>query len=133
MTILIADDDHIHVHLLTSRLKAKGLKVSAAFDAVQAWIAAMRTSPDAIILDIQMPGGTGLAVLKQLKSSTRTNQIPVVVLSGSIDSQTADKVKELGADECLPKPVDLDQLYSTLSKLLGVPLDSESNTPSTPL
>ncbi|MBZ5563963.1 MAG: response regulator transcription factor [Acidobacteriia bacterium] len=126
MMILIADDDRIHVHMLTSRLKAKGFKVSAAFDAIQAWIAAIRTSPDAIILDIQMPGGTGMAVLKQLKSSTKTNQIPVVVLSGSIDPCDAERVKRLGADEYLPKPVDLAQLYSTLSKLLGVPLDSES-------
>ncbi len=129
MTILIADDDRIHVHMLTRRLKAKGLKVNAVFDAVQAWIAAIRASPDAIILDIQMPGGTGVAVLKQLKSSTRTNQIPVVVLNGSIDSRGADAMKELGADDCLPKPVDLDQLYTTLSKLLGLPLESESQTP----
>ncbi len=129
MTILIADDDRVHVHMLTSRLKAKGLKVSAAFDAIQAWIAAIRTSPDAIILDIHMPGGTGMAVLKQLKSSTKTSQIPVVVLSGSTDPRAADTVKEMGADEYLPKPVDLAQLYSALSRLLGVPLDSEPKTP----
>ena len=82
-------------------------------------MAAIQTRPDVIVLDIQMPGGTGIAVLKQLKTSTKTSQIPVVVLSGSIDPQTIPTVKDLGADEFLPKPVDLDKLYDALSRLLG--------------
>ena len=54
---------------------------------------------------------------------------PVVVLSGSIDPQAAKMMKEMGADEYLPKPVDSAQLYSTLSRLPGgVPLDSESRS-----
>jgi DNA-binding response OmpR family regulator len=58
MKILIADDDRVHVHMLESCLKARGFRVNVAFDAIQAWMAAIRTPPDAIILDIQMPGGT---------------------------------------------------------------------------
>ena len=119
MTVLVADDDRVQTLMLASRLKAKGFKVTAAYDAVQAWIAAIQTLPDMIILDIQMPGGTGIAVLKQLKSSTTTSQIPVIVLSGSIDPEIIPTVKDLGADEFLPKPVDLDELYRTLSRLLG--------------
>ena len=119
MNILIADDDRLQTLMLSTRLKAKGFKVTVAYDAIQAWMAVIKTLPDVIVLDIQMPGGTGIAVLKQLKSSTRTCQIPVIVLSGSIDPQIVPAVKDLGADEFLPKPVDLDRLYSTLSSLLG--------------
>jgi len=126
MRILIADDDRILVHMLSSCLRSKGFSVTVAFDAVQAWMAAVRTPPDAIILDIQMPGGTGLAVLKQLRSSVKTSQIPVLVLSGSIEPEADEMVKGLGADEYLPKPVDLPRLYKSLCRLLGMAIDTES-------
>lgn len=60
--------------------------------------------PDVIVLDIQMPGGTGYAVLKQMKSSSKTKLVPVIVLCGSIDGRDHVKLKELGADEFLSKP-----------------------------
>ena len=119
MNILIADDDRVQTLMRSTRLKAKGFKVTVAYDAIQAWMAVIKTLPDVIVLDIQMPGGTGIAVLKQLKASTKTCQIPVIVLSGSIDPQSASTVKDLGADEYLAKPVDLDRLYNTLSSILG--------------
>jgi DNA-binding response OmpR family regulator len=119
MTILVADDDRVQTLMLSRPLKAKGFQVTVAYDAVQGWIAAMQTRPDVILLDIQMPGGTGIEVLRKLRASTKTCQIPVIVLSGSIDPQTAPTVKDLGADEFLPKPVDVDQRCRTLSRLLG--------------
>jgi len=122
MTILVADDDRVQTLMLFTRLKAKGFKVIVAYDAIQAWMAAIRTPPDVIILDIQMPGGTGIAVLNQLKSSPRTSEIPVIVLSGSIDPEMVPRVKGLGADAFLPKPVDLDRLFQTLASLLGATL-----------
>ncbi len=129
MNILIADDDRVQTHMLSSRLKVKGFKVTVAYDAIQAWIAAIRTLPDAIILDIQMPGGTGFAVLKQLKSSEKTKQIPVVVVSGSIDPQAVETVKALGANHYLSKPVDMPSLFSCLSSLLEATV---VNPPATP-
>jgi len=133
MTILLADDDRIQTLMIASRLRAKGHKVLMAHDAIQAWMAAIQNIPDAIVLDIQMPGGTGVAVLKQLKTSTKTNQIPVVVLSGSLEPNVAaETVKGMGADEFLTRPVDLKLLLSSLAKLLNIPLETphkDSNSP----
>jgi len=119
--ILLADDDPVQTLLLTKRLKQQGYKVDSAINAIQAWTVASRRPPDAIILDIQMPNGSGYAVLKQMKSSSRTMRVPVIVLSGSIDSSDKVKLKELGADVCLSKPVDLAHLFATLSNLLQQP------------
>jgi CheY-like chemotaxis protein len=119
MLILLADDDPVQTSLLTARLKRRGYAVSTAVNAIHTWMVAVRRPPDAIILDIQMPGGTGYAVLKQMKSSSKTMRIPVIVLSGSIDERDRAKLKELGADEFLSKPVDLEKLFATLAKLLG--------------
>lgn len=118
--ILVADDSRFQVALLTKALQEKGFEVVAAQDAMQAGMVALRTAPDAIVLDINMPGGSGIEVLKRLKRSTKTQLIPVVVVSGSDDSDVRQIAMELGVAEFLIKPVDLDQLCATLSGLLPV-------------
>jgi len=60
-------------------------------------------------------------VLKHLKASTKTSQIPVIVLTGTLDPSEEPKLKELGVARFLYKPVDLEQLYVTLSQLLEKP------------
>jgi CheY-like chemotaxis protein len=119
MRILVADDDRIVVHLLAGLLRSKGYLVTPVFDAMQAFMFAMRPpAPDAIILDINMPGGTGVEALKRLKSSLNTALIPVIVLSGTTDPQMPETVKALGADAFLPKPVNPDGLFAALDKAL---------------
>ena len=120
-TILIADDSRVHVQLLTGWLQDLGLKVIAAFDAIQAWVTAMRTQPNMIILDINMPGGSGIEVLKRLKNSTKTRDIPVLVISGNAGPDTRDLVKRLGAVELLEKPLSCEALCAILSPLVVSP------------
>jgi two-component system cell cycle response regulator DivK len=122
MKVLLADDDRVLIHLLSNRLRLKGAEVIVAHDAMQAFMQAMRSPPDVIILDIQMPGGTGIEALRKLKTSAKTSSIPVVVLSGSDDSGTPERVKAMGADQFLLKPVDPDALYGVLCAVLGRPL-----------
>ena len=125
MKVLLADDDRLLTHMIASRLRANGHEVIVAHDAIQAWTAAIRNIPDAIVLDIQMPGGTGLAVLKQLKTSTKTSHIPVIVLSGSLEPElAAAMVKKLGADEYHPKPLDLKLLLASLSRMANIPVET---------
>lgn len=120
MKILIADDDPILTRVVSTGLREKGWDVTVAADAMQAVMFAMRTVPDAIILDIKMPGGTGLTALKRLKESTKTATIPIVVLSGSADPSMPHTTKDLGASEFLGKPVNLDTLYQSICRLTGV-------------
>jgi len=119
MKVLLADDDRVLTHLLSTRLRAKGAETVVAHDAMQALMSAMRSPPDVIVLDIQMPGGTGIEALRKLKQSVRTSTIPVVVLSGSVDADASQAVKALGAIEFLLKPVDPEVLYQTLCAILA--------------
>lgn len=116
--ILIADDDRVLAQLLSSRLSKANFTVVVSYDAMHAFMSAMRLAPAVVILDINMPGGTGLEVLKRLKSSTRTSLIPVIVLSGSLDPADVQNVIDLGADEFLGKPPDFDRLQGALTRLL---------------
>lgn len=118
-TILIVDDDRVLSHLVASLLREKGHKTLTAFDAVQAMMAAMQRPPvDLIVLDINMPGGSGEETLMKLKRSTRTSQIPVIILSGSIDSQGQERVRSLGANAVLSKPLVPEELFQALAAAL---------------
>lgn len=110
MKVLIADDDRVVSHLLSARLRGRGWEASIAQDAMQTVMFAMRTIPDAIVLDINMPGGTGLDALVKLKMSTKTMLIPVIVASGTTDPEIAARVQALGAAAFVPKPIDIDAL-----------------------
>ena len=120
-TVLIADDSRVHVQLLTDWLQDLGLEVIATFDAIQAWVTAMRTQPNLIILDINMPGGSGIEVLKRLKNSTKTRDIPVLVISGNAGPDIRDLVKRLGAFELLQKPLNGEALCAIVSPLVVSP------------
>ncbi|MBV9180315.1 MAG: response regulator [Acidobacteria bacterium] len=115
--ILVADDSRVQVTLFRKALLEDGFEVVAAQDALQAGMLALREAPDAIILDINMPGGSGIEVLKRLKRSSKTEHIPVVVVSGNQDPNVRQVVHELGVEEFLAKPVDLSQLRKTLLQL----------------
>jgi CheY-like chemotaxis protein len=66
-----------------------------------------------------MPGGTGLEVLKKLKASMKTYNVPVIVITALDDPELPRKVKELGADEFLRKPIDQVKVREVLRRLLG--------------
>ena len=120
MKVLIADDDRVLTRLVTAGLKSRGWQVEVAHDAMQALMFAMKAPPpDVIALDIGMPGGTGFEVLKKLQQSSRTGQIPVVVVSGSITEEDEARVAAFGAFGFLRKPVDPQTLHETLSRAAG--------------
>lgn len=118
--ILIADDDPVMAATLTGALKARGYAVVVARDAMQAFMFAVQQQPHAILLDFNMPAGTGLGALTRLQASGRTSSIPVLVVSGSPDLTLPATVRAEGAKGFFRKPVDLDVLCARLEELLPV-------------
>jgi len=116
--ILIADDSRFQGQLLASFLSPKGFEAVFALDALQAWTAALRSAPQLILLDINMPGGTGIEVLKRMKISSKTQHIPVIVVSGEENSATESLARSLGAVDFLHKPVEQEQLCAAVERAL---------------
>jgi CheY-like chemotaxis protein len=127
--ILIADDDRVTLETLGAQLRGAGFQILTAMDAMQAFMVAQRSAPDAVLLDIQMPGGTGLDTLKRLRASAKTQAIPVIAISGLKDPEMSKRVLALGAAEFLPKPVDFERLRATLSRLV-TSLDDDEAEPA---
>jgi len=116
--VLIADDSRFQVQMVASWLTPKGFEVIFAVDALQTWMMALRSNPDLILLDINMPGGTGIEVLKRLRMSSKTQHIPVIVVSGDENPGTESKARSLGATEFLHKPVEQEQLCASVDRAL---------------
>ena len=129
-TILIADDDRIVVQLLTSGLSSEEVKVIGAADAMQVMMSIRRSTPSVILMDIMMPGGSGIEVLKRLRSNAQLKSVPVIAMSASNDPELPEKVQALGANAFLLKPVQVDDVVRTLERLLPKPGDSASKNPS---
>jgi DNA-binding response OmpR family regulator len=115
--ILVAEDSPVQIELLRNALQDKGFEVLVAKDALQAGIAARRFTPHAIVLDINLPGGSGIEVLKRLKSAEKTSQIPVVVVTGNEKPETRREAMKMGAADFFVKPVDLEKLTTLLAEL----------------
>lgn len=119
MKIIVADDDRVLSLMLCGVLRQGGHKPIPAFDAMQALMFAMREPlPDVVLLDINMPGGTGIQALTKLKVNSKTAHIPVVVISGNSDPTTAEQVVKLGAARFLSKPVDPELLLQTVREVV---------------
>jgi DNA-binding response OmpR family regulator len=128
--ILMADDDPVITAAVTGALKARGYSIVVARDAMQAVMFAVQQQPDVILLDFNMPAGTGLGALKRLQASARTSSIPVLVLSGSTDLTLPATVRAEGAKGFFRKPVDLDALCARLEELLSATAPSQGASPA---
>ncbi len=116
-TVLIADDSRVQVQQMSYWLSDFGCKVVSASDALQAVKKAKQTTPDAIILDLNMPAGSGITVLRELKSSLKTSRIPVLVVSGS-EVSMEPLVRSMGAVGYLKKPVTVEQFTAAMGQML---------------
>ena len=114
MRILIADDDPQMLRALRITLTARGYEVVTASDGKAALDAAIASHPDVVVLDLGMPGLTGIEVIEALRGWT---QIPVLVVSGR--SESWDKVEALdaGADDYVTKPFSADELLARIRAL----------------
>jgi two-component system cell cycle response regulator DivK len=119
MKVLIADDDQVLMQLLMSGLKKRGIEPVAAFDAMQAVMVALKSVPDVVLLDINMPGGTGMEALKRIKGSAKTSAVPVIAMTGTATEEVRKSAIEMGAVECLEKPLDIDALAELLKRVAG--------------
>jgi CheY-like chemotaxis protein len=119
--IVVIEDDRPSLDLMTAYLAGASLRVTAARDGQTGLDAVRRVRPDAVLLDIRLPGIDGWAVLQALKADEETRAIPVIVVS-IVDERTRGVA--LGASAYLVKPVGRDDLLAALRDA-GAPVPAE--------
>ncbi|NIR97841.1 MAG: response regulator, partial [Gammaproteobacteria bacterium] len=114
-TILIADDDTELCELLREYLEPEGFEVRLAHDGDRALAEARAPGLDAMVLDIMMPGRSGIEVLKALRADS---SLPVIMLTARGDDLDRILGLELGADDYLPKPCNPRELVARIRAVL---------------
>ena len=116
--ILVADDNEDIRALLKDFLESRGHRVLEATDGAQAFALAEKHRPHLIILDVVMPGLYGSTALKLLQEYPGTAEIPIIILSGTIDAPAAAGIQEAPRVRFMHKPVDLKALEAMIRELL---------------
>jgi CheY-like chemotaxis protein len=120
--VIVGEDDRMTSHLLCSILRKGGYEAVPAFDfALTLAMAGQAPLPVAILLDMHMPGGTGLDTLRALKDPSKPEaKVPVIAMSGTSDAEhNAETLPALGASAFLLKPVEPDAVMEALRVALA--------------
>lgn len=116
--ILLIDDDSDIANGTSLRLRAEGFSTCSTCDGVAGIEIAVAEQPDVILLDVRMPGKSGLDVLADLKRLPRTQHIPVVMLSASPGDRRASL--DRGATFFVTKPYERAELVSAIRAAIGL-------------
>lgn len=117
-TVLIIDDHADTRTILGARLTKHHYNTVFAADGLQATSVARQVQPDAIILDLGLPGGSGFVVLQRLKSNTMLAGTPVIILTADESPESELKARAAGAAAYLQKPVEEDALVAAVDEAL---------------
>ena len=116
--IVIADDDPTILSLVKLRLGLARYTVIATTDAMAAVALVRAKEPVAVILDVQMPGGGGLAALAKIKGDPLMAKLPVMMLTGERNPEIVMQAMTEGADDYMVKPFKPDILLERISRLV---------------
>lgn len=114
MKVLIADDDPQILRALRITLAARGYDVTTAADGRAALDAAAATHPDLVVLDLGMPGLSGVEVIQAVRGWTT---VPILVVSGRTESWDKVEALDAGADDYVTKPFAADELLARIRAL----------------
>ncbi|HDK38115.1 MAG TPA: response regulator, partial [Thiolapillus brandeum] len=114
--ILVVEDDEVFSQLLAMHLEDLGHKPTVAHSLDQARSFLQKNTPDAILLDQQLPDGYGLDLLKEIKADT--DPPPVIMVTGVSDNALVIQAMKAGAYDFVRKPMDEVELDTTLNNAL---------------
>jgi len=117
-SILVIDDEKVILESLTMFLTEKGYSVENAASAAEGREKVDTLKPDIVILDIRLPDGNGLELLKELKN--RAREMPVIMITAFHDMDSTIKAIKHGATEYITKPIDADELERAVQRAMKV-------------
>jgi len=114
--ILVIDDDRLLCELIRTTFELEGFEVKTAYDVIEAERVLVESRPDAILLDIGLPGIDGIFYLERLRETPHTRKIPIVAISGS--EEAGRSARAVGAEAFLRKPFSPLELIALVTPLI---------------
>lgn len=116
--ILVVDDDRAINELIKVNLKLSGYSVIQAFDGVEGFALAKQEQPNLAILDVMMPNVDGYTVAQRIRQYEPLKNIPILMLTALSDIQDKGRGFDIGVDDYLVKPFDMEELKMRIKALL---------------
>ncbi len=117
-TVLVVDDYPDALQVWQLYLSSCGFKVLTAQDGPTALDLAISERPDAILMDLELPGLSGLEVAERLRAHPQTSTIPLIAATGQSDQRQLDRARAIGFDAIRVKPCDPATLVTDVRRLL---------------
>ena len=117
-SILVVDDQPINVQLLKRKLEREGIRITAAYNGLEALDYVKRDKPDLILLDVMMPDMDGIEVCQRLQASEGTRGIPVIFITARTTKESKIEGLGVGAVDYITKPIDLDETLARVQTQL---------------
>lgn len=116
--VLVVDDDEAINELIKTNMELAGYQVFSAFDGIKGYAVAKQELPSLIILDVMMPDADGYTVAKRIRENESTKDVPILMLTAL--NMLQDKVKgfDIGVDDYLVKPFEMEELLARVKALL---------------
>jgi twitching motility two-component system response regulator PilG len=130
-TVYFIDDSATMREVIKIAFRRENITVITAGDAASAISQFEQTPPDAVITDVIMPDQDGYSVCSQIKQHPQFSATPVILMSGVVNKNVADKAVSVGADELIRKPFQPQELIARVKSFLE-PKSEQSATPSKP-
>ncbi|GAB4495096.1 MAG: hypothetical protein OHK0052_01750 [Anaerolineales bacterium] len=130
-SVLLVEDNEINQLVATELLENMGLRVTVAANGIDALQALQRQRFDTVLMDIQMPSMDGYEATAKIRNELKLTreQLPIIAMTAHILSGEREKALQVGIDEYVPKPIDVNRLARVLLACLSAPAIEPSNAP----
>jgi two-component system, cell cycle response regulator DivK len=119
-TVLIVEDNPLNMKMFAALVADRGYKVVEAPDGLTGLDLARKVRPQLIIMDLDLPGISGLAATRALKSDHETRRIPIVLTTATAITEKNPAVRDCGCDGFLPKPIAIDSFVSMVEGYMAL-------------
>lgn len=117
--VLCVEDNSVNMLLVSRIVEAEGHELIKAEDADTAEAVLSEVVPDIILLDINLPGRSGLDLAREFKSDKRLAPVPLIATTAQVLVGDRERCLEAGCDDYLPKPLDIRKLREVLRQYLS--------------
>jgi two-component system cell cycle response regulator DivK len=126
--VLIVEDNPLNMKLFSAMISAQGYTVLEAGDGPQGLDIAQRQHPDLIIMDIQLPGMSGMEVTRLLKADEATAHIPIIATTAFAVRGDEERIRASGCDAYMAKPIAISQFLELIEQFM-TPVSAASDWP----
>jgi two-component system, cell cycle response regulator DivK len=117
--VLVVEDNPLNMKLFTAMIAAEGYEVLEASDGLCGIELAHQQHPDLIILDIQLPGMSGLEVTQNLKADAETHDIPIIATTAYAARSDEETIMASGCDAYMAKPIAISQFLELIASFMS--------------